>query len=126
MFLMSTIFVCNSEEVEEGGKGVRFPLLAGEREDTGFVVRYAGEVHAYLNRCAHIPIELDWNHGDFFDSSGLYIICATHGAVYAPESGYCAAGPCRGAKLYKIVAQEIDGKVYWQTDDFVTARETAA
>jgi nitrite reductase/ring-hydroxylating ferredoxin subunit len=48
------------------------------------VVRYGGVVYGYLNRCAHVPIELDWAEGEFFESSGLYLMCATHGAVMRP------------------------------------------
>ena len=116
---METIAICLSEDVIEGGKGVRFPLTAGSSDATGFVVRYDGQVHAYLNRCAHVPIELDWNPGDFFDSSGLYLMCATHGAVYLPDSGVCAGGPCRGARLRKITVTEIDGQIVWQPDDYL-------
>jgi nitrite reductase/ring-hydroxylating ferredoxin subunit len=116
---MNDILICASEDVQEGGKGVRFPVLAGSDETTGFVVRYGGAVHAYLNRCAHVPIELDWNHGEFFESSGLYIMCSTHGAIYVPGTGLCAGGPCRGARLRKIAVVEKDGQVLWQPDDYI-------
>ncbi|MBR7798985.1 Rieske (2Fe-2S) protein [Undibacterium fentianense] len=116
---MAEIFICNSNELEEGGKGIRFPLLAGGDEATGFVVRYDGVAHAYLNRCAHVPVELDWTPGEFFEGSGLYIMCATHGAIYVPETGYCTGGPCRGGRLRKIQVTESDGKIQWSTDDFL-------
>lgn len=116
---MTEISICASTEVEEGGRGVRFPVTAGSDDATGFVVRYGGQVHGYLNRCAHIPVELDWSPGEFFESSGLYIMCATHGAIYTPDTGYCAGGPCRGARLRKISVLEKDGQVLWQPDEFV-------
>lgn len=118
---MSTmeIFICDASALEEGGKGVRFPLTAGGEDGSGFAVRYDGQVHAYLNRCAHVPIELDWNEGQFFDSSGLYLMCSTHGAIYDPETGRCAGGPCRGGRLRVISACEHDGKVFWIPDDYV-------
>ena len=81
--------------VLEGGKGVRFPVSAFGDPATGFVVRYDGKPYAYLNRCAHVPIELDWFEGDFFESSKTYLMCSTHGAIYVPSSGYCAGGPCK-------------------------------
>ena len=59
------------------------------------------------------PMELDWQEGRFFDASGLYLMCATHGAVYAPDSGECVGGPCRGASLAKLRVEERDGQVYW-------------
>ncbi|MCU6435404.1 Rieske 2Fe-2S domain-containing protein [Undibacterium sp. Jales W-56] len=117
---MSDIKICDSSELIEGGKGIRFPVTAGHEDATGFVVRFDGTAHAYLNRCAHVPIELDWNPGEFFESSGLYIMCSTHGAIYKPENGYCTGGPCRGARLRKIEITEKDGQIVWHPDDYVT------
>lgn len=108
-----------SENLVEGGKGLRFAVKAGGDAGTGFVVRYAGKAHGYLNRCAHVPIELDWAEGEFFESSGLYLMCSTHGAVYEPASGYCAGGPCKGGRLRPIAVVETDGQLYWQADDYV-------
>jgi nitrite reductase/ring-hydroxylating ferredoxin subunit len=116
---LERIFLCASDEVVERGRGVRFAVLAGGRPTTGFVVRFKGTAFAYLNRCAHVPIELDWNQGEFFESSGLYLMCATHGAIYAPETGRCQGGPCRGNKLRSIAVTEITQQLYWQPDAFV-------
>jgi nitrite reductase/ring-hydroxylating ferredoxin subunit len=113
------IFVCEAGALEEGGKGVRFPVTAGGEDRTGFVVRYNGIPYAYLNRCAHVAIELDWAEGEFFESSGLYLMCSTHGAIYEPETGRCAGGPCRGGRLRPIMVLERDGQVFWQPDEFV-------
>jgi len=111
--------ICSSDVLQDGGKGIRFPLTAGGEDGTGFVVRYDSRVFGYLNRCAHVPIELDWNEGEFFESSGLYLMCSTHGALYAPESGRCAGGPCRGGRLRSITVFEQDGQVFWTPDDYV-------
>ena len=113
------ILVCASDAVLEGGKGVRFAVTAGGADGTGFVVRYGGKPYAYLNRCAHVPIELDWAEGEFFESSGLYLMCSTHGAIYVPESGLCAGGPCRGGRLRPIGVVEHDQRIFWQPDDYV-------
>ena len=113
------ILICASDEVLEGGRGVRFPVSAFGDKATGFVVRYDGKAYAYLNRCAHVPIELDWAQGEFFESSGLYIMCATHGAIYVPESGYCAGGPCKGGKLRPIAVREENQQIYWTPDEFI-------
>lgn len=101
--------ICASEALEEGGKGVRFTVRMAEGEVPAFVVRYDGGVHAYVNRCAHIPVELDWADGDFFDYAKLYLICATHGAAYLPDSGLCVQGPCRGKRLMPVAVEERDG-----------------
>jgi nitrite reductase/ring-hydroxylating ferredoxin subunit len=116
----SAIPICTSAALEEGGKGMRFPLTAGGSDGTGFVIRYDNKVYGYLNRCAHVPIELDWNEGEFFDSSGLYVMCSTHGAIYIPETGRCTGGPCRGGRLRPIEVFEKDGQVFWRPDDYIT------
>lgn len=113
--------ICRADAVVDGGKGVRFPVIAGTDPTTGFVVRYDGKVYGYLNRCAHVPIELDWNEGEFFESSGLYLMCATHGAVYLPDSGLCAGGPCKGRSLHPITVWEEGQQVYWRGDAYLQA-----
>ena len=123
--LNNDILVCMSDAVLEGGKGVRFAVNAGGADGTGFVVRYNGAAYAYLNRCAHVPIELDWAEGEFFESSGLYLMCATHGAIYVPESGLCAGGPCKGGRLRPIGVVERDQQIFWQPDDYVRPRAQA-
>ncbi len=116
------VFICQSSELLEGGRGIRFPVVAIGEDATGFVVRYNNIAHAYLNRCAHVPIELDWTEGEFFESSGLYLMCSTHGAIYTPENGHCIGGPCRGGRLRQITVLEKDGQVFWQPDQYVKAR----
>ena len=100
--------ICASAEVAEGGAGVRFELPTGS---PAFVVRYLGKLRAYVNRCPHAGTELDWQPGEFFDETGLYLICSTHGALFEPGSGRCVAGPCRGAMLEPLAIREGDGSV---------------
>ncbi|WP_148716615.1 Rieske (2Fe-2S) protein [Chitinolyticbacter meiyuanensis] len=103
--------ICPAETLAEHGLGVRFSLeLAGEVAPA-FVVQFQGRPRAFLNRCAHIPIELDYRPGDFFDLSGNYLVCATHGAYYAPDSGLCLGGPCPGRSLSAVQLTERDGLV---------------
>lgn len=111
-----SILICASGALVDGGDGVRFPVATRDGRADGFVVRYQGVVRGYLDRCAHVGIELDWERNKFFDRSGLYLMCATHGAVYAPESGRCAGGPCRGQGLRVITVEERDGTVCWRPD----------
>ena len=117
--MSESIFICDSQSLDEGGKGIRFPVTVGGDDLTAFVVRYGQEPRAYLNRCAHLPMELDWTEGEFFESSGLYLMCATHGALYEPDTGHCAGGPCRGGRLHAINVIERDKKIFWEPDDYV-------
>ena len=104
--------ICASNALQEGGLGVRFEVNWAGESTPAFVVRYNGLAVAYLNQCAHVPVEMDFNAGDFFDDSGLYFVCATHGATYVPDSGLCIAGPCVGRRLHKLNVYERDGNVY--------------
>ncbi len=104
--------ICASAALVDGGPGVRFTVCRYGADEPAFAVRYRGCVHAYLNRCGHVPVELDWQHGEFFDDSKLYLICATHGALYAPESGHCLGGRCNGRGLTKLPVEERDGNIY--------------
>ena len=109
---MSRVRVCASDDLIDGGAGVRFEVEQRGRPQAAFAVRFNGRVHGYINRCAHVPIELDWNHGEFFDTSKLYLMCSTHGAIYAPETGRCIGGPCRGGRLEPVPLEESDGQVW--------------
>ncbi len=116
------IDVCDSAALADGGAGVRFDVRIGAEMMTAFVVRYRGEVIAYLNRCAHVQMELDWQPGQFFDAEGEFLICSTHGAMYEPANGRCAGGPCQGrGGLRRIDVIEADGRVAWRPDNYVQA-----
>lgn len=104
--------ICASGELAERGDGVRFEVEWEGETLPAFAIRHGGRAYAYLNRCAHISMELDWKQGKFFDADGEYLICSTHGALYAPDSGACRGGPCRGAKLVNLNVFEADSSVY--------------
>lgn len=105
--------ICASEDVQERGTGIGFSLPdEGKSQRSGFVVRYGGVVYGYVNRCAHVPITLDWQEGDFFDLSRHYLICSSHGAQYHPETGRCVLGPCKGRSLQKLKIVERDGQIF--------------
>lgn len=104
--------ICASADLEEGGTGLRFEVLWAGEATPAFAVRYDGKVYAYLNRCAHVPVELDYDDGKFFDMSGLYFVCSTHGALYAPDTGACLGGPCNGRGLKALRVFERDNAVY--------------
>lgn len=103
--------ICASAALVEGGDGVRFEVEREGGRASAFAVRFEGRAHAYLNRCAHVGVELDWQPGKFFDSEGLVLICSSHGALYGASTGVCLGGPCRGGGLEKLAVEERDGEV---------------
>lgn len=106
------VLICASEALAEGGDGVRFTAPAADGEAKAFVVRYGGKPRAFLNRCAHVPVELDWEPGKFFDLTGHYLVCAVHGAHYEAGSGRCVMGPCAGRTLVTLPVEERDGGIF--------------
>lgn len=104
--------ICASGELPEGGDAVRFEVPGPHGPQVAFVLRWQGQVYAWLNQCRHVPVELDWNPGKFLDDSGLYLICAVHGALYEPDTGLCVAGPCSGQALFPIRIVERDNGIY--------------
>lgn len=109
--------ICASASLRDGDRGVRFSVRRAGRVLPAFAIRYDGHVHAYLNQCAHVPVELDWVEGEFFDTAGLYLVCATHGATYEPDSGICVMGPCKGRRLTALAVTERDGGIYFRDGD---------
>jgi nitrite reductase/ring-hydroxylating ferredoxin subunit len=108
------IALCASTDLANGGLAVPFDVVFAGQTCRAFAIRYQGQAHAYLNRCAHVAMELDFQPNRFFDISGDWLICATHGALYQPQTGQCRSGPCRGG-LIKITLSEGDGAVHWHT-----------
>jgi len=105
--------VCGSAELAERGNAVLFDVLHFRQSARAFALRFDGRVVAYLNRCVHVPTEMDWQPGEFLDSGREFILCSIHGAAYDPRHGRCVAGPCGRGKLTVLQVEERDGQVYW-------------
>jgi nitrite reductase/ring-hydroxylating ferredoxin subunit len=105
--------ICASSALIDAGRGVRFEVEYFGQNAPAFAVRYGGRVHGYLNRCAHVAMELDWQEGIFFDLAGRDLLCSTHGATYDALSGRCLGGPCGGTPLVKLTIEERDGMVFF-------------
>jgi nitrite reductase/ring-hydroxylating ferredoxin subunit len=109
--------ICESAALVDSGRGVRFEVEYFGEAAPAFAVRHGGRVHGYLNRCAHVAMELDWQEGVFFDAEGRDLLCSTHGAVYEAASGRCLGGPCSGSALVKLRLEERNGHIYFMGFD---------
>lgn len=69
-------------------------------------------VRAVVNRCPHVGTPLDLSPGNVFTLDGRHLICATHGALFEPDSGLCVSGPCKGRALEIIPLLVRDGQVW--------------
>lgn len=105
--------LCASADLVERGRAFVFDVLEYGRPLRAFVLRVDGRVVAYLNRCAHVPVEMDWQEGEFLDAERAFIVCSIHGAHYDPASGRCAGGPCGRGRLAALEVTERDGEVHW-------------
>jgi nitrite reductase/ring-hydroxylating ferredoxin subunit len=94
----ANVTLCAEADIPDpGSRG--FVLQIGEAFFHGFVVRKAGQVAGYIDRCPHqgfpLAIELD----QYLTPDGALILCGWHGAVFQPLSGACVGGPCAGSRL---------------------------
>jgi nitrite reductase/ring-hydroxylating ferredoxin subunit len=64
-----------------------------------------------VNRCRHVPMAMDWVENQFLTEDGRYILCATHGAAFEPESGECIFGPPCGKSLARVPLSIKSGQV---------------
>ena len=105
--------LCASTDLEERGHAWVWDVLQYGRPARAFALRFDGRIVAYLNRCAHVPTEMDWQEGQFLDIDKRWILCSIHGASYEPANGRCVGGPCGTGRLTTVAVQEQDGQVYW-------------
>ena len=105
--------LCAAAALEEKGRAHVWDVLEWRRPARAVALRFEGEVRAYMNRCVHVPTEMDWQPGEFLDMEQRVILCSIHGAAYEPADGRCIAGPCVGARLRAIRTEERNGRVYW-------------
>jgi len=105
--------LCASAALGDGGSAFVWDVLQYGQPARAFVLRFEGQPRAYLNRCLHVPVELDWQPGEFLDADRRFIICSVHGATYHPADGRCAGGPCGRGRLTPVEVVEQGGQLYW-------------
>jgi nitrite reductase/ring-hydroxylating ferredoxin subunit len=103
-------------EVNELTPGMtkKFTLSNGKYSVEGILLNYQGALYAYVNRCPHIGISLDWVDNQFFTLDGRYLMCANHGATFEPATGECIWGPCVGASLQSVPLEIEAEKIFVQ------------
>ncbi len=96
------------------GQSSKFLLPIKGVDEECFVVNHAGKFHAYVNRCRHVPMAMDWVENQFFTEEGRYLMCQTHCAYYDPDSGECIAGPpgASGKFLFRVPLEIKNGRIF--------------
>jgi len=105
--------LCAAAELVERGRAFVFDVLVWRQPARAFVMRFDGRLVAYVNRCVHVPVEMDWQAGEFLDMDRRWIVCSIHGATYEPADGRCVGGPCGRGRLMPLQVAESQGQVYW-------------
>lgn len=83
----------------------------GKETNSYVLLLHEGEVKAYINRCPHLNIPLEWEENAFIDNDTGLIRCATHGALFLPSTGECVSGPCAGDTLRPVNITTCNNKV---------------
>lgn len=65
----------------------------------GVLIRRKDQVYGYIDACPHAGLPIARAIDAPLIGDGAYVECGWHGALFAPESGLCIAGPCVGARL---------------------------
>lgn len=66
------------------------------------IVKQSGTFQAFINRCPHLQIPLEWQEHHFLDNDTQLLRCSTHGALFMVSSGECVSGPCTGESLKPV------------------------
>jgi nitrite reductase/ring-hydroxylating ferredoxin subunit len=99
--MADAIRIARIGEIAEG-KSKKFFLRVGTLDVECFVICWQGAHHAYVDKCRHIAMSLDWVENRFFDEDGRFILCSTHGALFEPDTGDCVLGPPAGKRLIRV------------------------
>jgi len=94
------------------GRAARFTVVLDGVNQDALAVRWRGQPYAYVNRCRHQLLPLDFGDGHVFDDDYDAIVCCHHGARYRPDTGECVDGPCVGGRLTPLVL-ETRGAELW-------------
>jgi len=119
-----TRVICRLEDLRDPGSRA-FTLGGGDWPLRGFVVRRAGDVFAYVNRCPHAGHPLSWVPDRFLTPDDSLIVCSSHGALYEIGTGGCVAGPCAGRGLKPLPVRVADGYVLLNDDPDALAAANA-
>jgi len=93
--------ICRFDELPDPGSR-EFKMGSGDWPLRGFIVRKAGRVFGYLNRCPHAGHPLNWTSTEFLTPDQSLVMCRSHGACFDIATGLCVIGPCVGRELRSI------------------------
>ena len=91
--------LCRFADIPDGGAKV---IDEASEERPVIVVRRGEQVWAYVNRCPHFSVPLDFQPGVVSCYRSQVLMCAHHSALFRFEDGLCIDGPCTGSALEAV------------------------
>ncbi len=107
---MSGTLLGRLEDIPDGGSA-GFNIDAPGGRQFYMAIRRGDDVYVYVNACPHVGTPLDFSPGRFLDLEKTHILCATHGALFRIEDGFCVSGPCAGKNLHAAPFEIRDGLI---------------
>ncbi|MDD0809230.1 Rieske (2Fe-2S) protein [Curvibacter sp. RS43] len=106
------LHLCHLDELPEGCSRGFDPLQQGQ--DAVLLVRWQGQVHAYLDACPHHGgTPMAWRKDAYLNAAGDRIVCHAHGAQFDIATGQCTLGPCLGQALVRLDLEQSPEGVLW-------------
>ena len=101
---------CAADALAEG-QAITATTQAFGQDQPLIIVKWQGTIRAFRNWCPHMGTPLDWEPGKVWNYDHTQLMCATHGAMFEPDTGLCTRGPCRGQRLHGWQLDIVDGMI---------------
>lgn len=111
---MSKTYLCRQDEISEQ-QCKEFVIKDSMPVLEIFLTQWNKQIYAYKNSCPHTGVTLNWQPDQFFDITGQFFLCSTHGAMFRINDGVCVHGPCVGASLTPLTLVFMDGAIFLET-----------
>lgn len=108
--LANRIPIVAASELSEGMSHL-FTFVKDDERYEAFVIRFGGQIRAYLNLCPHAGEPIATKNQSAFNSDKRYLLCREHFALFDPDTGKCVSGPCPIADLHKLSIVQQDGMI---------------
>lgn len=107
---MDNVLLCTLDAIPDGGAQVVDARRFNGAADV-VILRRGQQAWAYINRCPHFSVCLDYEPGEVLTYDAQVLMCAHHGALFRFEDGHCIEGPCAGAALTPVAIRVVNGEV---------------
>jgi len=104
--------LCAVVDVPDGG-GREWVHGSGEAALRVLLLRRGATVWAYVNRCPHFALPLNYEPDVFWTYDADTVMCAHHSAMFRFDDGACYDGPCQGHRLASLPVRSDGEFIVW-------------